>query len=108
MLPPRLIRRLVLAPLAVLIAIALIVLFPLLALLSMLFGWLGRSRPRRTASPAPAAVRADLVVRRDCPLFMCLGLWMASRFGGRLRTEPFQVRHYAVMRWFLDSIYRCG
>jgi 1-acyl-sn-glycerol-3-phosphate acyltransferase len=39
-------------------------------------------------------------------LFMCLGLWIASGFGGRLHTEPFQSRHYAIMRWFLELIYR--
>jgi 1-acyl-sn-glycerol-3-phosphate acyltransferase len=37
---------------------------------------------------------------------MCLGLWIASGFGGRLRTEPYQERHYAIMRWFLDSVQR--
>ena len=36
-------------------------------------------------------------------LFMCLGLWLASGFGGRLHTEPYQSRHYAIMRWFLDG-----
>ena len=41
-------------------------------------------------------------------LFMCLGLWIASGFGGRLRTEPFQSRHYAIMRWYLDLIYRAA
>ena len=39
---------------------------------------------------------------------MCLGLWLASGFGGRLRTEPFQSRHYAVMKWFLNLIYNAG
>ena len=34
------------------------------------------------------------------------GLWVVSGFGGRLRTEPYQSRHYAVMRWFLDLMYR--
>ena len=41
MVPPRLVRRLVLAPLAVVIAVALVVLFPLLALLALVFGALG-------------------------------------------------------------------
>ena len=45
MLPPRLIRRLVLAPLVIVIAVALIVLFPLLALVALAFGAVGRSRP---------------------------------------------------------------
>jgi 1-acyl-sn-glycerol-3-phosphate acyltransferase len=30
---------------------------------------------------------------------------VVSGFGGRLRTEPYQSRHYAVMRWFLDVVY---
>ena len=34
------------------------------------------------------------------------GLRIASGFGGRLRTEPYQSRHYAIMRWYLDLLYR--
>jgi 1-acyl-sn-glycerol-3-phosphate acyltransferase len=97
-LPPRLIRRLVLAPLAVVIAIAVALLFPLLALLSMIVELLTRSRPGRMRS-----LRL---------LFFAL-VWLfadtaaiASGFGGRLRTEPYQERHYAIMRWFLDSVQR--
>jgi hypothetical protein len=29
-----------------------------------------------------------------------------SGFGGRMRTEPFQDRHYALVRWFLSQLYR--
>src|SRR5258707_846922 len=52
MLPPRLIRRLVLAPLAIVVAIAVAVLFPLLAVLTWIVGLLrrpgtGRNRPLR-------------------------------------------------------------
>jgi 1-acyl-sn-glycerol-3-phosphate acyltransferase len=103
MLPPRLIRRLVLAPLAIVIAVALVVLFPLLALLAMTFRAVGRSRPRalRLLLFALAWLTAESVA-----LFMCLGLWVASGFGGRLRTEPYQARHYAVMKWFLGRLYR--
>jgi hypothetical protein len=38
-------------------------------------------------------------------LVMCLGLWIISGFGGRLRSEPYQRRHYAIMRWFLDVLF---
>ena len=44
MLPPRLIRRLVLAPLVIVIAFGFIVLSPFLALLALVFGLLARSR----------------------------------------------------------------
>jgi len=31
---------------------------------------------------------------------------IASGFGGRLRSEAYQLRHYAIMRWFLDLLFR--
>ncbi|HET9894271.1 MAG TPA: 1-acyl-sn-glycerol-3-phosphate acyltransferase [Streptosporangiaceae bacterium] len=105
MLPPRLIRRMVLAPLAIVVALAVIVLFPLLAIVSLVFGWLGRSRPSRTRALRLLFFALVWLFAETAVLFMCLGLWLASGFGGRLRTEPFARRHYAVMRWFLDSIY---
>ena len=62
MLPPRLIRRLVLAPLAIVIAIAVAVLFPLLALGTLAFGALTRARPGR--GPRPARCRCCRPSRR--------------------------------------------
>jgi NTE family protein len=44
-----------------------------------------------------AGIRPDLVVGTSA-LFMSLGLWIASGFGGRLYTEPYQSRDYAIMR----------
>jgi 1-acyl-sn-glycerol-3-phosphate acyltransferase len=109
-LPPRLVRRLVLAPLAVLIAIAVAVLFPLLACLALIFGlispsrqqkWAGRMRSLRLLYFALIWLGAETAA-----LFTCLGLWVISGFGGRLRTEPYQARHYTIMRRFLDRVYR--
>ena len=48
------------------------------------------------------------LIAETAALFMCLGLWVASGFGGRLRTEPYQARHYAVMGWFLNLLYRAA
>src|SRR5450755_2693452 len=45
------------------------------------------------------------LVAETATLFMLLGLWIVSGFGGRLRTEPYQNRHYAVVRWFLDVMF---
>jgi 1-acyl-sn-glycerol-3-phosphate acyltransferase len=105
MLPPRFIRRLVLAPLAAVIAVAVAVLFPLLALLSWLFGLLRRSRPGRHRVLRLVFFALIWLFADSAAVFMCLGLWLSSGFGGRLRTEPFQARHYAIMRWFLDRVY---
>ncbi|MGH3186303.1 MAG: 1-acyl-sn-glycerol-3-phosphate acyltransferase [Streptosporangiaceae bacterium] len=110
MLPPRVIRRLVLAPLVVAIAIALVVLSPLLALVAMLFavlfGALGWARTGRMRGLRVLGFALIWLAAESAALVMCLGLWIASGFGGRMRTDSYQSRHYAVMRWFLDSLYR--
>jgi len=106
MLPPRLVRRLVLAPMVIVLALGLIVLSPLLfvfALLAGLAGLLraGRMRNLRLVSFLVVWLTAEIVA-----LVMLFGLWIVSGFGGRLHTEPYQSRHYAVVRWFLDALYR--
>src|SRR5437763_4529760 len=106
MLPPRLIRRLLLAPLVIVIAVALVVLFPLLALVVLAFGAVGRSRPGRMRILRLLYFALIWLIAEMAALFMCLGLWVASGFGGRLRTEPYQARHYRVMKWFLGRLYR--
>jgi 1-acyl-sn-glycerol-3-phosphate acyltransferase len=105
MLPPRLIRRLVLAPLVVVLALAFIVLSPFLALLALVFGLAARSRPGRMRSLRLTCFALIWFIAETATLFGLLGLWIVSGFGGRLRTEPYQTRHYAVVRWFLDVMY---
>jgi 1-acyl-sn-glycerol-3-phosphate acyltransferase len=102
MVPPRLVRRIVLAPLLIVIAVAVVVLFLPLALLAVAFG-LGRLRALRL-------LRFALIwlVAETAALFMCLALWITSGFGGRLRTEPYQSRHYAIMEWYLGRLYRAA
>ena len=106
MLPPRPVRRLVLAPLAVIVAIAVVVLSPLLVVLLGLFGLLGRSRPGGMRGLRVLYFALVWLTSETATLFMCLGLWVASGFGGRLQTEPFRARHYAIMRWLLEKLYR--
>jgi 1-acyl-sn-glycerol-3-phosphate acyltransferase len=111
MLPPRLIRRLVLAPLLVLIAVGVIVLSPFLALLALAFGvvfGLARSRAWRMRGLRVLFFAVIWLTAETVVLAMLLGLWIISGFGGRLETEPYQSRHYAIMRWFLDSVYRAA
>jgi len=110
MLPPKLVRRIVLAPLAVVVALAVIVLSPLLALLTVVVSMARRVGPGRTRRSRMRGLRVLAfaiiwLAAEASALFMCLGLWIASGFGGRLRTEPYQSRHYAIMRRFLDQIF---
>ncbi len=106
MLPPRLIRRLVLAPLVVILAIGFLVLSPFLALLALVFGLMARARAGQMRSLRLVGFVLVWFVAEAVALVVLTGLWVVSGFGGRLRTEPYQSRHYAVMRWFLDLMYR--
>jgi 1-acyl-sn-glycerol-3-phosphate acyltransferase len=132
MVPPRLVRRIVLVPLLIVIAAAVVILFLPLALLAVVFGLARDPRPGqprsaklRAAEPRPAPVAGQArgsrlgrlralrllsfaliwLVAETAALFMCLALWISSGFGGRLQTEPYQSRHYAIMEWYLGRLY---
>src|SRR5215469_15085015 len=116
MLPPRVIRRLVMAPLVVVMAAALAVLAPPLAVLNAAFSLirhrLGREgtsrqgRPKRMRALRLVSFALVWFLGETAALTVLACLWIASGFGGRMDTEPYQSRHYAVMRWLLDLIYR--
>jgi 1-acyl-sn-glycerol-3-phosphate acyltransferase len=110
MLPPRLIRRLALVPLVVVIATCLVVLTPPVALLSWASGlvrqWTGRGHRSRLLRVVCVALVWS--VGETAALTVLLCLWIASGFGGRLDTEPYRTRHYAVMEWFLNLIYHAA
>jgi 1-acyl-sn-glycerol-3-phosphate acyltransferase len=106
MVPPRLIRRLVLAPLVIVIAFGFIVLSPFLALAALVSGLLARPRAGHMRSLRLVGFALVWLVAETVALIALAGLWVVSGLGGRLRTEPYQSRHYGVMRWFLDTMYR--
>ena len=106
MLPPTLIRRLVLAPLVLVICVGFIVLSPFLAILALVFGLLARPKTGRMRSLRLVGFALTWFVAEPLALVALTGLWVASGFGGRLRTEPYQTRHYAVVRRFLDTLYK--
>ena len=108
MVPPRLIRRLVLAPVVMIIAVALIVLFPVLALVALVLGLVHLSRPGRMRGLRLLWFAVVWLAGETAALFVLAGLWVASGFGGRMRTEPYQNRNYGIIRWFLDHVYRAA
>jgi len=110
MLPPTPIRRLTLVPLVVVIAGALAALTPAVALLTVAFNLirrrtgLGREPRSRLLRVVWLGLAWSAGEIAALTVFLCL--WIVSGFGGRLDTEPYHDRHYAVMKWFLDLIYR--
>jgi 1-acyl-sn-glycerol-3-phosphate acyltransferase len=104
MIPPKVVRRIVLAPFVVLLSVSLVVLFPLLGLAFVLVGLANRRGFRAFRLLCFAVI---WLLAETAALFMCFGLWIASGFGGRrLRSERYRRRHYTVMRWFLDVLFR--
>jgi len=112
MLPPRLIRRLVLAPLVIVIAGGLVIATPLVALLNAAVNLVRRparrGRNRQSRLLRVAFLALAWAAGETAALTALLSLWIASGFGGRLRSQAYQARHYAVMRWFLDLVYRAA
>jgi 1-acyl-sn-glycerol-3-phosphate acyltransferase len=96
------IRRLVLAPLIVLIELGLLLVSPLIllaaALASPLFGGL---RPLRMA-----VIVLSFAARHLAATVACAGIWLRAGFGTRSGSETVQNQYYEVMRRFVDGVYR--
>ncbi len=100
--PPRVLRRLVLAPVVVCGEAILLLASPLLLGLALLVspafgGW----RPLRMTLIVVAFAERHLLAT-----LACFALWIASGFGRTMRSDAMQRAHYAVMGWFVSGIYR--
>ncbi|MFV2100120.1 1-acyl-sn-glycerol-3-phosphate acyltransferase [Micromonospora sp. LOL_024] len=101
-LPPRWLRRLLLAPGVVLLAILLVSTVPVWALLAL------------AASPfVPGHLRPLRLLWIGCfyliwdaAALLCLfGLWVGSGFGWRVNSPAFQRAHYLLAGWFLRVLF---
>jgi 1-acyl-sn-glycerol-3-phosphate acyltransferase len=100
--PPTLVRRLVIAPLVVLAEAAMVVVSPILTVIAVIVSPLtGGWRPLRLL-----AIAVGYAGRHLACTSACFGLWLASGLGSRTDSPRFQRAHYAVLRWFVDGVYR--
>jgi 1-acyl-sn-glycerol-3-phosphate acyltransferase len=98
--PPKLVRRLVLAPLVALIDLAILLASPLLTLLGALASPLtgGAWRPLRIV-----AITVNWAARHLLGMLSCLGLWASSGLrGGRDREHA----HHDVLRRYVAAVNR--
>jgi len=102
MLPPRFLRRLVFPPLVLLLTVGAIVVSPLLFFIGLIATPSRRGR-RRTLRLLWFGL--SWLVMESLALTACLGLLIASGFGGRLRSEASMDRHYGLVRWFLSTLF---
>jgi 1-acyl-sn-glycerol-3-phosphate acyltransferase len=98
-------------PLVIVIAAALAVLTPPLAIFSAAFAAIRKSRTGRANRMRTLRVVCFALawfLGETAALTVSGSLWIVSGFGGRLDTEPYRNRHYAIMRWLLDLIYHAA
>jgi hypothetical protein len=100
-LPPRIVRRLVVAPVAFALCLALLALSPavlVLALLADLF------LPGSWRTLRLAVFGVVYLVFEVVGLLVMLGLWIATGFGALMRTPWAQEVHYTVMKGWLSAM----
>src|SRR5439155_11038732 len=101
-LPPRWVRRLVLAPAMVALAVLMVTTAPLWLVVAAALSPVvpGRLRPLRVLWVAMVHLALEAAI------LLALGwLWVVGGFGLLVRTPPFQRRHYALVRWYLQTMY---
>jgi len=101
--PPRWVRRLVLAPLAVAFSLGIVISAPVWLLLSAALSPLfaGRLRPLRVLWLA-----ATYLLVEAGALIAMFAMWVASGFGWRVRSPAFQRAHYLLCGRALALLYR--
>ena len=102
MLPPLVVRRLVLAPSVVVLTVLAFTGLPVLLLVAAAASTVlpGRWRPLRLLW----MVLLYLVLE-SVALVVLFALWVASGFGWRIRSPRFQRAHYAIVRWYLQVLF---
>jgi acyltransferase-like protein len=98
-LPPRIVRRLILAPLALLLSLALVALAPALLLLAAVADL--ALRRRRWQTVRVVAFAEFYLLIEVAGLVALFGLWIASGFGLAMRSERMLRAHYGLLQWML-------
>ena len=100
-LPPRAVRRLVIAPLAVVLSLFLLALSPVLILAALVADLIlpGSWRTTRLVLFVVAYLALEIV-----GLVSLFALWVVAGLGTKLGTTAWQDRHYGFMRWWLRTI----
>jgi 1-acyl-sn-glycerol-3-phosphate acyltransferase len=103
-LPPKLVRRLLLTPLMLVVTAVAVVLSPIEALLAALVSpFLGNWRPLRLLW-----ISVSYLMRDALSTVAFFVLWLASGFGRFADSPPMRRAHYAVLGWFMGGLVNSG
>jgi len=97
-LPPKIVRRLVIAPFVFVLTLVLLAISPVILLVAAIADLFlpGSWRTLRLAAFCVGYLALALVA-----FIVLFALWVASGFGIRIRSEGIQAAHYGFMRWWL-------
>lgn len=101
-LPPRWVRRVVIAPGVVLGALLLVSTLPLWAVVAVALTALV---PGRMRIPRLLWLLTFYLVWNSAALLCLFGLWLASGFGWKVRAPAFERAHYVLAGWFLRLLF---
>lgn len=101
-LPPRWVRRVVIAPGVILGALLLVTTLPLWALVALALTSLV---PGRLRIPRVLWLVTFYLVWNSAALLTLFGLWVGSGFGWKLRSPAFERAHYVLTGWFLHLLF---
>ena len=102
MLPPRIVRRLVIAPLVLVLCVALVAVSPLVLLVALLVDIAARGRFPNTRLVAFGTLFLFVEAFGLVAAFL---LWVAAGFGVSMRSDRIQSMHYALLRSMLEWVY---
>ncbi len=104
MVPPKIVRRLVIAPAAFVLCVVLLVLSPLLLLIAAIADLFLPGRPTLRLIAFVIVYLALEVIG----LLVMVALWIWTGFGVRMKSTRAQTVHYAVMRSWLRAMNRAA
>jgi 1-acyl-sn-glycerol-3-phosphate acyltransferase len=101
-LPPVILRRLVLAPLFIVLTVLAVTALPVLLLVGLA---LSTVLPGRWRALRLIWMVLLYLVLESAALVVLFALWVASGFGWRIRGPGFQRAHYVLVQWFLQVLF---
>jgi 1-acyl-sn-glycerol-3-phosphate acyltransferase len=105
MLPPRWVRRTVIAPAVIALTVVVVLTVPVWLLLAAAAAPLMRGRMRLLRVIWLLTV---YLVLQTVTLIALFGLWVASGFGYYVRSPRFQLAHYRLVAWMLWALFQEG
>ena len=100
-LPPRIVRRLILAPLALVLSLLLLAFMPAVFVLALVADVV---LPGNWRTVRVVTFVATYLAMEVAGLIVLFVLWIASGFGVSIRSERMQNAHFRFMRWWLKTI----